>query len=295
MARVMAGRVVVLGSLNTDFVVGVERLPAPGETVLGGDLLTNAGGKGANQAAAAARLGGRVRMVGRVGRDVQGEQLRRGLESDGVDISGVTADAEAPTGAALILVESGGQNVIAVAPGANSRLDEADVGRALLEFGPGDVLVMQLEIPLPVVRLAAAAARAAGGQVLLNAAPAGPLEGEEPPAVDVLVVNESEAQMLGQMRAERLILTLGERGAEVRDAGARQVVAAPQVEAVDTTAAGDAFVGALAVSLAAGDDLLTGARLAVLAGAAAVMRRGARESLPTRDDLTHLFGEAWRK
>ncbi len=194
--NIKVNRVTVLGSVNMDLVVRVPALPAPGETVLGDRLLTMEGGKGANQAAAAARLGAAVRFIGRVGADWFDEQLLRGLASDGVDLSGVTRDPEEPTGAALIVVEVGGQNTVTVAPGANSKVGEAEVARLVAEVGAGTVGLLQLEVPLPTVRAAAVAARAAGALVILNAAPAGPLLGQVLPVVDLLVVNEVEAAAL---------------------------------------------------------------------------------------------------
>lgn len=301
------GRVAVLGSLNMDLVVRVEALPAPGQTVTGGELLTVPGGKGANQAVAAARLGARVRMVGRVGSDAHGEELIRGLVEDGVDVSGVTRDTRAPSGAALILVGSGGQNMIAVAPGANGRVGEHEV-RALVEgLGSGDVVVMQLEIPLPAVVSAAEQARLAGARVLLNAAPSTTPADRAIPESDVLVVNEAEAADLtgtpvrDLVAAERaalrlaasaaaVIVTMGGAGAVLCESGRSTRVAPMVVDAVDATAAGDAFVGAVAMGLAAGWSLRETVRVGSAAGAAAAGRLGARSSLPRPPDLERLFG-----
>jgi ribokinase len=301
------GRVHVLGSLNMDLTVAVTALPRPGETVLGDRLVTAPGGKGANQAAAAARLGGEVRMVGRVGDDPFGEQLRGALAADSVDVSGVVVDGSAPTGAALIVVERGGQNLIAVAPGANGRVDERDVDRLVDGVAPGDVVVLQLEVPLDAVRSAAARAGRRGSVVLLNAAPSQPLVGQPPPAADVLVVNEGESAALSGIAADGLaaaeaaagrlgeiaatvVVTLGAAGSLVwRPKGVTRIEPR-RVDAVDATAAGDAFVGATALGLASGWDVARAARLGSLAGAAAVTRAGARSSLPSRDDLRRLFG-----
>jgi ribokinase len=301
------GRVAVLGSLNMDLVVRVEALPAPGQTVTGGELLTVPGGKGANQAVAAARLGAGVRMVGRVGSDAHGEELIRGLVEDGVDVSAVTRDTHAPSGAALILVGSGGQNMIAVAPGANGRVGDEEVQALVEGLGSGDVVVMQLEIPLPAVVSAAEQARLAGARVLLNAAPSTTLADRAIPESDVLVVNEAEAADLtgtpvrdlvhAERAARRLgasaaavIVTMGGAGAVLCESGRSTRVAPMVVDAVDATAAGDAFVGAVAMGLAAGWSLQESVRVGSAAGAAAAGRLGARSSLPGPPDLERLFG-----
>jgi ribokinase len=292
--------IVVLGSLNVDLVTRVSVLPGPGETVLGDRLLTFTGGKGANQAVAAARLGGMVTMVGRVGRDAGGDTLLRQLSLDGVDASGVSRDAGEPSGAALIMVGADGENLIAVAPGANGRVGDAEVERALWTAGPDGLLVLQLEIPRP----AAFRAIGEGRRVLLNAAPAAPLPLELLRRVEALVVNESEASALlgrsvpGVEAARALhaagcalaVVTLGAAGAALCDAGGARVVEPFAVDAVDTTAAGDAFVGALAVGLSAGRSAAEAVRFANAAGAAAATRAGAQESLPRLEDLRELFG-----
>lgn len=300
-------RVAVLGSLNMDMVMRVPALPRPGETVLGDRLLRLPGGKGANQAAAAARLGARVRLIGRVGADAFGEELATGLEADGVDVSGVARDDVEPTGAALIMVESGGQNLIAVAPGANGRVGDAEVGRLLDRLGTGDVVVLQLEVPLPTVLAAAAAARRADLVVVLNAAPSGHLATHSLPEVDLLVVNETEAadltgvpipgveaaaaaaEQLGR-RAPAVAVTLGAAGAILWEQGHATHIDPLPVEAVDVTAAGDAFIGAAALGMSEGWNILEAVRLGAAAGAATVSRVGARSSLPRPGDLHRLFG-----
>jgi ribokinase len=294
-------RVVVLGSLNRDYVVRVPRLPSAGQTVAGGELLTFAGGKGANQAVAAARLGARVSMVGRVGDDDSGRGLVAGLAAEGIDVAWISRDPSAPTGAALILVDEDGQNLIAVAPGANTTVGEEEVKHALSGLGPGDLLVLQLEIPVAAVRAAVARAASQGARVVLNAAPPAELNAETLRALDVLVVNEDEARALsGRPSAEAaaalarrgpavVLVTLGERGAVLSE-GERSVVVAPRaVRAVDTTAAGDAFVGGLAAGLAAGSGMEGAVSLANAAGAAASTVVGAQASLPSREDLVRLF------
>jgi ribokinase len=303
-----SGRIVVLGSLNADLVVAVPRLPRPAETVLGDRLRTFPGGKGANQAVAAARLGGSVYMVGRVGQDAFGDLLLQSLAADGVDTAGVERDPEEPTGVALIVVEEGGQNLIAVAPGANARVGPREVERAADRLDSESVLVLQLEVPLAVVDSAAVAAHQRGSRVILNAAPATPvLPDGLLPYVDVLIVNEVEAATLfggsvqsledavaaGRAALERgsgaAIVTLGAAGAVVVQPGGVSPIGAHPVVSVDATAAGDAFVGALALSLLRGADLVAAARLGAAAGAAAVTRAGAQSSLPTPADVQALL------
>jgi ribokinase len=294
--------VVVLGSLNQDYVVQVPRLPVAGQTVTGGGLQTFAGGKGANQAVAAARLGAEVVMVGRTGDDEPGRALVDGLAAEGVEVSGISRDRSAPTGAALILVEEGGQNLIAVAPGTNARVGEEEVTRAVGCLRPRDLIVLQLEIPMAAVRAAVSRAAALGARVILNAAPAANVDAETLRGLEVLVVNEHEAQALAGQPPDRagaalagrgpaaVVVTLGERGA-VLSGGQGSVLVPPRpVRAVDATGAGDAFVGGLAAALAAGAAYPEAVSLASAAGAAAATVVGAQASLPRREDLVRLFG-----
>jgi ribokinase len=299
-----SAQIVVLGSLNADLVVAVPRLPRPAETVMGDRLQTFPGGKGANQAVAAARLGGSVSMIGRVGRDAFGDMLLQSLAADGVDTSDVGRDADEPTGVALIVVEDGGQNMIAVAPGANSSVDGREVERAAERLSPEGVLLLELEVPVPAVEAAARIARQRGSRVILNAAPAAAsLPDRLLGQVDVLVVNEVEAATLFGGRVASLddaaaagraaldrgagaaVITLGAAGAVVVEASGSTRVAAYPVVAVDATAAGDAFVGALALSVLRGADLVSAARVGAAAGAAAATRTGAQSSLPRPADL----------
>jgi ribokinase len=304
-------RILVLGSLNMDLVVTVPHLPRPGETVLGAGLGRYPGGKGANQAIAAARLGGQVALVGRVGGDDFGPGLVENLKANGVDASGVKPDHSSTTGAALIFVGPEGQNMIAVAPGANARLDAADAQRAVERLGPGDVLVMQLEIAMPVIIQAALAARRAGARVLLNAAPAQRVEPGLLDQVDTLVVNEGEARALvvnervardhdvspeaaaaalKAMGPRFAVVTLGAAGSVFCDETGVHRVEPFQVTSVDATGAGDAFVGALAVGLARGLATQAIMRFANAAGAAATTSLGAQAALPRPEDLRRLFG-----
>jgi ribokinase len=262
-------RIAVVGSANVDLVARCERLPRPGETVTGAQFARFPGGKGANQAVAAARLGARTRFVGRIGTD---DLALRSLKREGVDTSGVVRD-EGESGVALVLVEAGGENLIVVAPGANARLTPEDV-----EVGEADAVMCQLEIPDAAVRAAAAGA----GFFCLNAAPArGTLELEP----DLLVVNRYEYERVGPC-GKLVALTLGAEGAVLLEAG-REVARArpPQIEAVDGTAAGDAFCAALVVSLLEGRDRAHALTRACAAGALAASRMGAQPSLPTAGEL----------
>jgi len=305
------GHIVVLGSLNVDLVANVSHLPRPGETVMAESLQTFPGGKGANQAAAAARLGGTVAIVGRVGADAFGTLLLESLERDGVNVSGVARDEAAPTGTALILVDPNGENVITVAAGANASLGADEVRRALAALDPAGLLVLQLEIPPPMARAAIEGARRKHVRILLNAAPAGRLDPSLLAGLDILVVNEPEtaalvgrpvddtrsaeyaAVELHQRGVQLAVVTLGAAGSVFCLNGSAERVDPFTVSAVDSTAAGDAFVGALAVALSDGVAVPRALRLANAAGAIAASRAGAQSSLPHRDDLERLFGVKW--
>lgn len=268
----------MVGSANTDLVARCERLPRPGETVTDADFERVPGGKGANQAVAAARLGARVRFVGRIGTD---DLVLRSLEREGIDTSGVVRE-DGEGGVAVILVEASGENVIVVAPGANRRLspDEVDIGEA-------DAVMSQLEIPRDVVRAVAARSRF----FCLNAAPAtGSLEPELEP--DLLVVNRYEYELVGS-RAGLVALTLGAEGAVLLQ-GDREVARArpPQVQAVDGTAAGDAFCAALVVALLEGREQAQALARACAAGALAASRPGAQPSLPTAAEVDEALAGA---
>jgi ribokinase len=296
--------IVVVGSLNMDFVVRVDTLPERGQTVSGRGFAMLPGGKGANQACAAGRLGGRCRMVGRVGRDVFGERLRAGLAADGVDTADVISTDGEATGIALIPVEAGGQNLIVVAGGANLRLSPADVGE-LLEQAPRGILLLQLESPLDTVEAAVALGRRRGMTVVLDPAPARPLPRAVVGGVDILTPNESEALVLLGRRgstvsaadaaevgrqlldlgAGTVILKLGANGAYLAGRPAGRHFPAPGVDAVDATAAGDTFNGALAVALAEGRALDDAVAFAVVAASISVTRAGAQASIPARGEV----------
>lgn len=294
-------RIVVLGSANTDMVVRADRIPAPGETVLGGAFMMAAGGKGANQAVAAARLGSEVSFIARLGADALGDEAVAGYARDGILTDLLVRDPDRPTGVALILVDARGENSITVASGANAALTAADVDRAAERIRAADALVMQLEVPLAAVARGAAIARASGVPVILDPAPVpdGGLPAELLADVTCLKPNASEAERLtgirvdGPAAAERaarvlerlgprtVIVTLGSAGAVIVDAGEAHHLPAPVVTAVDTTAAGDAFSGALATAVAGGAGWLEAVRRASAAGALAATRHGAQPSLPT--------------
>lgn len=284
--------VVVVGSVNADLVVRVDRRPAAGETVLGSDLAIHPGGKGANQAVAAARLGGRVAFLGRTGSDGNGDLVREALRGDGVDISHLVT-TEAPTGVALITLGPAGDNSIIVSPGANGRLSEDDVAAAGALFRAASVVSLQLEIPLDTVTAAARAAAEAGARVVFNLSPAAEVSADLLAYCDPLVVNEHEAEFLGATDPARLlargprsvVITRGADGAVIADRSGVTEVPSPSAEVVDTTGAGDAFTGALSLRLARGDDLADAARFAARAGAAAVRKAGAQSSFPTLAEL----------
>lgn len=293
--------IVVVGSLNLDTTARVGRLPRPGETVLGTAHRTDTGGKGANQAVGAARLGRRVAMVGRVGSDEAGKRITTRLESEGVDVGLVSVDDTAPTGMAFITVDGFGENTIVVSPGANATLTVLDVERAAELIAEARVLLVQLEIPLEVVHHAAGLC---GGIVILNPAPAAELPAGLLEAVDILVPNRTELATLSggepATTTEEIvaqidvlpvaagIVTLGADGALVRAQGEVTQVPAPAVEAIDATAAGDAFCAGLADAMAGGASPLEAARWGVRVGAATATRPGAQAALPTRSEVEQL-------
>lgn len=294
------GRICVVGSINADLVARVPALPRPGETVLGGSFSSVKGGKGANQAVAAARAGAVTSLVARVGDDDLGRAAREALAGEGIDVRHVRGTTDQPTGVALILVDARGENAIAVASGANAALSPQDVDRARDVIEAADVVLVQLEIPPEAVARAVTIARASGRTVILNPAPARSLPAPLLADVDVLTPNETEAEILtGDPSAdaaalcERLlalgcrsvVLTRGASGALVATASGTTVVPAFPVTAIDTVAAGDIFSAALGVALSEGQDLSIAARFAAAAAAISVTRAGAQASAPFRAEI----------
>ncbi len=299
--------IIVVGSSNTDMIIKLERIPLPGETILGGEFVTAAGGKGANQAVGAARAGGQVTFIARVGADMFGDQAVAGFNREGINTDHVLRDKSRPSGVALIFVAKDGENSIAVAGGANGGLSPADVRQAKNVFAGAGMLVMQLETPLATVQAAADLAAKAGVRVILNPAPAQPLPDKLLKKVSIITPNETEAELLtgikvdseaaaakaaGKMLAlgvKTVIITLGSRGAFVAGDGVAKLVPGFKVKAVDTTAAGDTFNGALAVALVEGQTLEHSVRFAHAAAAISVTRLGAQTSVPTRKEIEKLL------
>lgn len=301
----MQARVLVIGSLNMDLVARAQRLPRAGETLAGESFTTVPGGKGANQAVAAARLGASVAMIGCVGDDAYGEQLRRGLEGDGIDCRAIGVAAGVPTGVAMIVVDDHSQNAIVIIAGGNGQLACSDVERFDDLLQQADVVVCQLEIPYPVVEYALCRAHQLGKTVILNPAPAhAPLPLSWYPWIDYLIPNESEAQTLtglsvsgpasaGEAAARlleagagKVIVTLGEQGVLLAASAASEHFPGTTVEAVDTTAAGDTFVGGFAAALARGLDQRQAIAVGQSAAALSVTRAGAQPSIPTLAELS---------
>lgn len=298
--------VLVVGSINQDFLLKVERRPQPGETVTGAELSLHNGGKGANQAAAAALLGASVAMLGRVGDDDLGASLVQALQEKGIDTALVEAAMGKSTGAAFITLTPDGENAITVAPGANRSLGPEDVEAASDVIGDARVLLAQMEVSPETVSRAVEVAAAVGTRALVNLAPPMEIPGGTLQNLDPLVVNEHEATFLLGRKVEGMddalsaarnllslgprtvVITLGPDGAVYAEDGATEHVSTPEVEVVDTTGAGDAFAGALAVKLAEGSPLKEAVSYAVRAGAAAVTKEGAQGALPSPETVEKL-------
>lgn len=297
--------IVVVGSSNTDMVVKTSHLPAGGETVLGGEFMMNAGGKGANQAVAAARYGNRVVFVAKTGDDIFGERVRESLREDSIVVDYVSVDQHHPSGVALITIDAAAENCIAVASGANMYLSREDIDAAACEIRSADVLLMQLESPIETVAYAARMAAEAGVKVILNPAPVPAQPIDEGLLRDLYLItpNRSEATALSGIKVSdmesargaaaaiyekgprNVIITLGGEGSLIYDGSKYIHIEATQVEAVDTTAAGDTFNGVLATMLAEGQGLIEAAREASLAAAISVTRMGAQPAAPRRDEV----------
>ena len=296
-------KILVVGSSNTDMVIKTNNFPAPGETILGGRFLMNAGGKGANQAVAAARLGGMVTFVGKTGDDIFGKQAIQQLEDEGINIDFVAVDHENPSGVAMITVDRKGENSIVVAPGSNGTLSPDDFDTAMSEFVDSEFVLMQLEIPIPTVEHIARIAAKKQKKVILNPAPAAVLSDELLRNLYLITPNETEAELLTGIKVtdqnsalkaalalnnkgvEIVVITMGSVGAFLLKDGKSEIIGAPKVEAVDTTAAGDTFNGALAVALSEGKSIQESIAFANKAASISVTRIGAQSSVPYRKEI----------
>ena len=292
------GNILVIGSSNTDMTIRASRLPAPGETILGGEFKMGRGGKGANQAVAAKRLGGNVTFVCKVGNDVFGNESVQAYAAEGMDISRILR-SEKPSGTALIMVDDSGENCISVAPGANGDISVEDIRSIADLIRSASYLILQLEIPVAAVVEAAHIAHEAGVCVILNPAPATKLPESIFAEIDILTPNQTETAILtgisddpdkavarlAELGVGRIVMTRGSKGSAVYENGKCTLVDACKVNAIDATAAGDTFCGALCVGLSEGLDLVEAARFATRASALTVQKMGAQESIPYRKDL----------
>jgi len=299
----MKQHLLVVGSSNTDMVVKADRLPRPGETILGGTFFMNPGGKGANQAVSAARLGGQVTFICKIGNDIFGQQSKQLFEKEGIDTSYMFSDSTHPSGVALITVDSKAENCIVVASGANANLLPSDLSAAYEAIEKADIILMQLEIPIETVNRVSNIARRLNKKVILNPAPAQPLDSELLQSLDLITPNETEAEMISgikitdndslqacaraihDMGVQSVIITLGAKGAFIYNDILREHIPSYEVNAVDTTAAGDVFNAALAVAVSEGLGLPEAVRFANKAAAISVTRIGAQSSAPYRNEL----------
>ena len=292
------GKILVIGSSNTDMTIRASRLPAPGETILGGEFKMGRGGTGANQAVAARRLGGDVTFVCKVGNDVFGTEAIESYNAEGIDTTHILRSAK-PSGTAIIMVDSAGENCISVAPGANGDFTVEDIRSIADVIRSASYLILQLEIPVEAVAEAAHIAKEAGVYVILNPAPATKLPDSIFADIDLLTPNRTETELLtgihddmeqavrrlAALGVKNVVMTKGSEGSAVYEDGKCTQVAALKVDAVDATAAGDTFCGALCVALAEGCSLLDAARFATKASALTVQKMGAQESIPYRRDI----------
>lgn len=297
-------KIVVLGSCNTDMVVKSSRLPVPGETVLGGTFMMNPGGKGANQAVAAARLGGCVTFITKTGNDLFGRQSLELYNNENINTEYICSDPNLPSGVALITVDEQGENCIVVASGANGTLFPADIKDAVDEVISSNILLMQLEIPMQTVEYAAKMARENDVKVILNPAPAQSLSNDLLKNIYMLIPNEIEAEIISGVKVHDLesakkaadiicskgvnivVITMGGAGALLKDGDQYHMIPALKVEAVDTTAAGDTFCGAVSVALSEGKGLVDAIKFANQCSAITVTRMGAQASIPYRRELS---------
>ena len=296
--------IIVIGSSNTDMVIKTEKFPLPGQTILGGEFFMFAGGKGANQAVAGARLGGNITFVTKIGNDIFGKQAFQQFNKEGIRTDFIVEDSEHASGVALITVDAKGENTIVVAQGANAFLTKEDLMN-VKEIEKHDILLMQLEIPIPTLLFAAKLFAQQGKRVILNPAPAMSLPVEIYKTLYLITPNESEAEILSgikitddtsikkaakkinEMGVRNVVITLGSRGAYMRHDGNEKFIPAPIVKAIDTTAAGDVFNGALAIAIAEGNDLQDAVEFANEAAAISVTKMGAQNSAPYRNEISN--------
>jgi ribokinase len=301
------GKIVVVGSINTDLVAMSKRMPAAGETVMGDTFFMNSGGKGANQAVAVARLGGDLTFVCKKGNDMFGERAINILKEEKIDTSYVFSDPDNPSGVALITVDENAENRIVVIPGANGTLSETDLKKAEKPLDEAEYLLMQMEIPMRTIEYAANVATAKGTKVILNPAPANKLSAELLSKLYLITPNETEAEIISginvhddesaikaaakitEMGVEKVVITLGSKGALIYENGKHEIVPAHKVKAVDTTAAGDVFNGAMTVALSEGKSLTEAVRFACKASAISVQRAGAQSSVPYRHEVENFI------
>ena len=299
----MSERIVVIGSCNTDMVINADRLPLPGETIIGGNFFMNAGGKGANQAVAAVRLGGSVSFMAKVGNDHFGSRSIEQYRAEGIDVEHILIDSELPSGVALIMVDANGENCIAVASGANAMLRVEDIDKATGMIERGDIVLMQLETPLDTVEYVARIAHERGKRVILNPAPAQHLPDALLKNLYMIIANETEtelitgvkitdmesicraADVMSERGVQNVVITLGSKGAFIKENGAYHKVPAIKVKAVDATAAGDTFCGAVCVALAEKKSILEAVEFANKCASVTVTRMGAQSSLPYRSEI----------
>jgi ribokinase len=299
-------KIIVIGSCNTDMVIKSDRLPIPGETVIGGVFLMNPGGKGANQAVAAARMGGKVTFISKTGNDVFGKQSVELYNTEGINTDYIFSDPKNPSGVALITVDANGENCIVVASGANASLCPGDIESARTEIESGTLVLMQLEIPIETVEYAAEMANKKGIRVILNPAPARALSDKLLKGLYILIPNKNEAEILSGIKVsdwtsarkasdaisakgvKNVVITLGSLGALIKEGSEYYIVEATKVTTIDTTAAGDTFCGALCVGLSEGKSIVDSVAIACKASALTVTRMGAQSSIPYRNELSSL-------
>jgi ribokinase len=305
-------KIVVVGSCNTDMVIKADRLPVPGETILGGTFFMNPGGKGANQAVAASRMGGNVTLISKTGNDVFGKQSVMLYTAENIKTDFIYSDPKHPSGVALITVDSQGENCIVVASGANAYLNPSDIDKASAEIEGSDLVLMQLEIPIETVEYVADMASKKGIKVILNPAPARALSDNLLKNLYIIVPNKSEAEILSGIKVSDIdsakqaadiisakgvdivVITLGSQGALIKEYNEYLFVEAFKVDALDTTAAGDTFCGAFCVGLSEGRSIPEAVKLAARAAAITVTRMGAQASIPYRTELSSLDVEQFK-